>query len=148
MAHRVVLDYVSGLHFEVDTLGGKISLDGDEKFGGRGKGVRPKPLMLTALGGCMGMDIASLMPKLRAEEEVQRFWIEVEGQLTDEHPKTYHTVSVDVFFEGADLKKDRLLKIVRMSRERYCGVYAMFEKFAQVQLTVHFLPEGSTERIP
>lgn len=111
-------------------------------------GVRPKPLMLTALGGCMGMDIASLMPKLRAEAEVQRFWIEVEGQLNDEHPKTYHTVRVDVFFEGQDLKKDRLLKIVRMSRERYCGVYAMFEKFAQMQLKVHFLPEGSTEIIP
>ena len=43
--------------------------------------------MLTSLAGCTAMDVASLLKKMRAE--VANFKIEVEANLTDEHPKTY-----------------------------------------------------------
>ncbi len=138
MKNKVIINWKEGLHFEANTPGGTIMLDGDPAFGGQGKGVRPKALMLDALAGCMGMDVASLMTKMRADKEVENFSIQVEGELTEEHPKYYKEVWIIVQFEGKELKKDKLEKAVRLSKERYCGVYAMFSHFAELHLEVIF----------
>jgi putative redox protein len=39
--------------------------------------------MLTALGGCIAMDVISILKKMRVEPE--EFKVHVEGELTDEH---------------------------------------------------------------
>ena len=49
--------------------------------------------MLSALAGCTGLDVASLIEKMKLE--VADFKIETFGELTEEHPKTYHKVKVE-----------------------------------------------------
>ena len=61
----------------------------------------------------------------------------VEGELTDEHPKYYHTVTVDYHFYGKDLKESKINKAVDLSIEKYCGVMEMFRRFAKIKTTVH-----------
>ena len=73
--------------FEADVNGHKIMLDSSEAGGGENRGPRPKPLMLAALAGCTGMDVVSLLKKMRVEVEV--FNVVVEGDLSVEHPKQY-----------------------------------------------------------
>ncbi len=141
MNSKVTINWKKGLHFEAQTPGGSIALDGDEKFGGQGKGVRPKALMLDALAGCMGMDVASLMAKMRADKEVRDLTIAVVGELTEEHPKYYREVWIEVRFTGKDMKKEKLQKCVRLSQERYCGVYKMFDCFAELHLEVKFIED-------
>jgi len=132
MAHKVVAEWQSGMHFVTDTEGGKVILDADEAVGGKGLGKRPKPLMLVALAGCTGMDVASLLKKMRVIDV--DFSIIVNGELTDEHPKFYHTVKVDYLFSGEGITefKDKIEKSVILSVERYCGVFEMFRQFANV----------------
>ena len=37
-----------------------VVLDGPEEFGGSNAGTRPKELLLIALGGCTGSDVATI----------------------------------------------------------------------------------------
>ena len=37
-----------------------ITMDGPEEFGGSNAGTRPKELLLIALGGCTGSDVATI----------------------------------------------------------------------------------------
>lgn len=130
MKHQTITTWKGNMSFEAQIPGGIVTYDADEEVGGQGTGVRPKATMLGALAGCTGMDVTSLLKKMRAE--VDEFRIEVDGDLTDEHPKTYQTVHVKYYFKAADLKKDKIEKAVDLSVNRYCGVFEMFRSFAKV----------------
>ncbi len=103
------------------------------------KGLRPKAMMLSSLAGCSGLDVVSLLKKMRAE--VSDFKIIIHAELTEEHPKYYHKVSVEYHFYGSDLQKDKINKAVTLSVERYCGVMEMFRQFANVTTDVYLHEE-------
>lgn len=98
-------------------------------------GFAPKALMLSSLAGCSGLDVVSLLEKMRAE--VAQFHIEVTAELTDEHPKFYNKVKVDYHFTDAELQPDKIQKAVNLSVTKYCGVMEMFRKFADVDTEIH-----------
>lgn len=112
--------------FEADVNGHKILLDAAEESGGQNLGTRPKPLMLVALAGCTGMDVVSILKKMRVEPE--GFNVSVEGDLTGEHPKQFTNMHVVYEFKGKNLPMDKLEKAISLSEERYCGVSAMYRK--------------------
>jgi len=99
------------------------------------KGLRPKAMMLASLAGCSGLDVVSLLKKMRAE--VDDFKIIVHGELTEEHPKYYHKVQVEYHFYGSNFKEDKIHKAVNLSIEKYCGVMEMFRRFADVKTDVY-----------
>lgn len=136
---KVILDWKGKMHFESEGPGGKVLVDGAEEFGGEGKGVRPKALMLTALAGCAGMDISSLITKMRLE--VDHFTIEAEGELTEENPKYYHKVWVNFNFYGDNLNETKIKKAVDLSVTTYCGVMEMFRKFAEITVNINYFPK-------
>ncbi len=139
MSHKIKTEWKGKMSFNSIVTGGIVALDADAVVGGTGKGVRPKPLMLTALSGCTGMDVTSLMKKMRTDESVSKFTIEVEGNLTEEHPKIYDKVHVVYTFEGAGMIQAKLEKAVNLSVERYCGVFEMFRQFATVTHEIIFI---------
>ncbi len=136
MEHTVNIKWQGAMAFDAMLPGGEITLDAEEKVGGTGRGVRPKPLMLTALAGCTGMDVASLMKKMRLE--VDDFQVDVKAELTDEHPKHYKNVEVHYYFNGDNLNREKLQKCVDLSFDRYCGVIYMFKQFTTVTPVIHF----------
>ena len=114
----------------------EILIDASVENGGKGEGLRPKALMLSALAGCSGLDIASVIKKMRLE--VDEFKIETFGELTEEHPQVYHTVRVEYHFFGTNLNEEKLQKAVNLSVEKYYGVMKMFQQFATVHTKVIF----------
>jgi putative redox protein len=99
------------------------------------KGLRPKALMLSSLAGCSGLDVVSLLKKMRAE--VNDFKMVVHGELTEEHPRYYHKVVIEYHFYGSDLQEDKINKAVKLSVDQYCGVMEMFRQFAKVSTEVY-----------
>ena len=89
--------------FESTNEGGNFLIDANKEVGGEGKGLRPKALMLSSLAGCSGLDVVSLLKKMRAE--VKDFNIEIEAELTDEHPKFYKKVKVIYNFYDSEFQK-------------------------------------------
>ena len=139
MTNKIELSWKGQMLFESVAPEGNVMIDAAEDVGGQGKGLRPKAMMLTSLAGCSGMDIASLLKKMRAE--VDDFKIEVEAHLTEEHPKFYDKVHVTYRFYGSDFKKDKIEKSVNLSVDRYCGVMEMFRQFAEVTTEILYIEQ-------
>jgi len=112
--------------FESDVNGHKILLDADSSAGGENRGPRPKPFMLLSLGGCTGIDVISILKKMRVD--IDEFNVRVEGELSEEHPKHFVKIHVVYEFTGKELPMDKLKKAVELSEERYCGVSAVYRK--------------------
>ncbi|OZV70911.1 OsmC family protein [Winogradskyella aurantia] len=137
MSHKVTTHWKGGLTFESDNPSGKTvvmdtNIEGqEERFG-----LSPKAMMLSSLAGCSGLDVISILDKMKVE--IDDFKIEISAELTDEHPKYYHSVSVDYHFYGQDLNKEKIERAVQLSVEKYCGVMEMFRRFADVKTTVQY----------
>ncbi len=126
MKQRIELDFLEGMAFETELNGHKIYIDADETVGGNNLGPRPKALMMVSLAGCTGMDVVSILQKMRVEFD--GFKVSVEGELEAEHPKKFIAMKVIYAFKGKDLPMDKIQKAVDLSRERYCGVSANFKE--------------------
>ncbi len=138
MAHTINCTWKEGMAFESTVNGHTIALDADAQFGGKDSGPRPKPLMLTALAGCSGMDVISLLKKMK--QPVSFFNIDVEGELADEHPKTYTEITlVYQFKKGDGLDESKVEKAVNLSQDRYCGVSAMLKPVAKVEYRIEYI---------
>lgn len=137
MADIVTTQWKGDMVFESDNpRWDSIMMDASEEFGGTNLGMAPKAMMLSSLAGCSGLDVISVLNKMRVK--VDDFKMIVKGELTDEHPKIYHKVSVDYHFYGKDLKEDKIKNAVDLSVEKYCGVMEMFRQFAEVKIGIHY----------
>lgn len=137
MKNLVTTKWLGGMAFESDNPSGHtIKIDVDAENGGENSGLRPKALMLSSLAGCSGLDVASLMKKMKLE--VRAFEIQTEANLTDELPKFYDAVTISYHFFGSNLVEDKLQKTVDLSVERYCGVMEMFRQFAKLEIKTVF----------
>ena len=82
MKNLVTTKWLGGMAFESDNPSGHtIKIDVDAENGGENSGLRPKALMLSSLAGCSGLDVASLMKKMKLE--VRAFEIQTEANLPD-----------------------------------------------------------------
>jgi putative redox protein len=130
MADRTTAKQGDGLSFEIELHGHRFMVDADESVGGEDRGPRPKGLLLSSLAGCTGMDVASILKKMRMPYD--SFELDISGELTDEHPKVYHSIHIRYIFTGSDLDESKIEKAVSLSVERYCGVNAMLSKTATI----------------
>lgn len=116
--------------FDVEVNGHIIPIDADEKVGGDDYGARPKPLTLASLGGCTGMDVRSILTKMRVEFDA--FNVGVSGELTEEHPKYFNKIHLTYTFKGKNLPLAKIEKAINLSQDRYCGVTAMLKDVAEM----------------
>ncbi|MBN2417692.1 OsmC family protein [bacterium] len=131
------LAWKSGMTFETEISGHTLIVDADDAAGGSDLGPRPKPLMLVALAGCTGMDVISILKKMRVD--VEGFAVKVEAEMTDEHPKVYSTMHVIYEFKGHNLPMDKLKKAVDLSEERYCGVSAVYRQAVKMSSDIRII---------
>eukprot|EP01156_Anaeramoeba_ignava_P019853 Anaeramoba_ignava/a98978_10.p1 GENE.a98978_10~~a98978_10.p1 ORF type:complete len:143 (-),score=17.49 a98978_10:598-1026(-) len=124
--NKVEINWKENMAFEAEVNGHKFIIDAVEKVGGEDRGPRPKPLMLAALGGCTGMDVVSILKKMRVE--VDDFNIVVDGEQNEEHPVQYINMHIRYEFTGKNLPLDKIEKAVNLSQERYCGVSDFYRK--------------------
>jgi len=137
MIHNTLLTWKSDMEFETELNGHKLTIDASPEVGGHNKGPRPKLLMLTALAGCTGMDVISILGKMKVE--LQEFNVRVDGTLTEEHPKYYESMNIIYEFKGDNLQKDKLKKAIELSQEKYCGVSALYKKAIKLTYEIKIL---------
>jgi len=109
-----------GMAFEVGLEGFSFDIDADPEFGGKGRGPRPKGLLLSSLIGCTGMDVVAILGKMR--QRLTSLSVESEGELADEHPKRFTRIVVRYRIDGPGLADKKVRRAVQLSEERYCGV--------------------------
>ena len=99
-------------------------------FGGDDQGASPKKLMLVALAGCTGVDVAMILEKMRIK--IDDLVITVEAEQTDESPSQYTAMHLIYEFFGEDLDPAKLEKAVVLSHDKYCGVSMMYKKIMDI----------------
>lgn len=132
MDHNTHTEWKGELVFESEIGGFKFKMDSDKKIA-----PSPKPHLLSALAGCAGVDIISILEKMR--EKVTSLSIDVGAKLSDDHPKIYTNIEVRIKISGEDLNREKVQKAVNLSREKYCGVSAMLGKAAELEYVVEYV---------
>lgn len=141
MSTRAEARYVDGLCFQLDQDGHRFILDGTEEYGGRDLGPRPKNLLLSALIGCTGMDVVSVLGKMKVSGFALR--ITAEAESSDDHPVHFTAIRLRYLFDGDDLPDGKIRRAVELSQERYCGVTYMLSKAADIDYRIEYTGEPS-----
>ena len=134
MAQQAIVTWQNNMAFEATINGHQLVMDADTPVGGKNLGPRPKILLLAGLGGCTGMDVVSILAKMKIVPE--KFWMDISAELSDEHPKVFNHIKLVYYFKGENLDYEKLEKAVNLSKDRYCGVSAMLSKTAEMQIEI------------
>ena len=111
----------------ISTVGDhEVRTDAGVAHGGDNSGASPKMLMMVALAGCTGIDVAVILKKMRVA--VEKMTITVEGDLTDDNPSVFRAMHLVYEFVGENLDLEKLQKAVELSQDKYCGVSAMYRR--------------------
>lgn len=137
MIQEVKADWKGNMTFDAEVSGHHIILDALPASGGEDQGARPKELMLASLSGCTGMDVISILKKMRIE--VREFNVIVQGELTEDHPKHYTKMHIIYEFAGDSLPLENLEKAINLSQDRYCGVSHVYRKSIQITHEIKIL---------
>lgn len=114
--------------------GHRIIMDASEEVGGENRGVRPMELVLLSLGGCTGMDVVSILRKMRVTYTA--FEIEIDADRVLTHPKVYERLMLRYRLEGDRASSDQIIRAVKLSQEKYCSVSAMLARTAEVLVEI------------
>ncbi|WP_407271365.1 OsmC family protein [Radiobacillus sp. PE A8.2] len=99
--------------------GHELRMDASAEVGGENTGPRPTELLLNAVAGCTGIDIISILQKMRLEPK--SFHMDVKGERAEDHPKKFTTIAIHYALEG-DLTEDKVIRAIQLSKDKYCSV--------------------------
>ena len=99
----------------------------------------PMELILIALGGCTGSDVAIILEKKRAR--VSKFEMNITGERAQKDPKVYTSIHINYIVEGFNLREKDIAHAIELSMTKYCSVSAMLKK--SVSLTYSYTIIGS-----
>jgi len=136
---KVTINQIQGI-----ALAGKgdskhwVVMDGPEKFSGLEAGSRPMELFLISLAGCTGMDVVSLLEKMRVK--LKDFKMEVEAERAETHPKVFTKIRIEYLFFGKDIDPEKVEKAIDLSQNKYCSASAMLKKAVDITTSYKINP--------
>ena len=134
--HTIETQWMGKMQFNSLVNGHTVIMDAPERVGGEDHGPIPKPFVLTALSGCTGMDIVSILRK--QNKEIKDLDITVTGELSKQPPIEYIAIHVKYDFKGDELCRQAALDAVDISQNKYCGVSDMLRKALPVTWEVNY----------
>ncbi|NLY31123.1 MAG: OsmC family protein [Firmicutes bacterium] len=118
---QVEVTWVEGMEFRSDSESGHTwNMDASVDVGGNDLGPRPTELLLSAVGGCTGIDIVSILKKM--QQPLTGLRITVSGERAEEHPRRFTHVKLHYVVTGDGLSEERVARAVELSVEKYCSV--------------------------
>ena len=131
--------WTTGMRFDgIAESGGAMTMDARPEHGGEGAGPSPMETVLLALGGCTGMDVISILVKMRAP--LAGLEIAISADRADEHPRVFTRIALEYVFVGDGLRPEQVSRAVELSQERYCSVSAMLRQAAPLTYSWRIVP--------
>lgn len=107
-----------------------ITMDGPESFGGSDAGTRPKELILLALAGCSGSDVAVILQKKKIN--LDGFEMNISAEVQETHPQVFTKIDLEYVFYGENVPKEAVERAIELSMTTYCSVTAMLKKSVEI----------------
>jgi len=134
----------NAMTFRASTASGhELVLDASPDVGGTESGARPMELLMAGLGGCTGMDVISILRKMR--QDVTSYKVRVSGEQAADHPRVFTSIQVEHVVRGRALKEDMVRRAVELSSTQYCPAEAMLRRAAHVEVTYRLIDEDSSK---
>jgi len=126
------LQWKDGVRFDVVTGEHSFVVDGD-----RADGASPMQHLLIALGGCMGIDIADILEKMRTPPT--RLGVSLEGERPTEPPRRFERIVMTLQIQG-DVPLRNVERAISLSRDRYCSVWRTLDQDTVLVIDVEIIP--------
>ncbi len=136
MTHNIETQWMGKMQFNTLVNGHTVIMDAPERVGGENHGTIPKPLVLTALSGCTGMDVASLLRKNNSLPDT--FSVNVEGEISKRVPIEYVAAHISYEFTGNPEYLAAAIDAVTVSQEKICGVSSMLKKIMPITWNITY----------
>jgi putative redox protein len=127
----VKLERLKDLQFNVRFDDGRmVELNSATEMGGA---FGPMELFLVALAGCTAMDVQWIMARQR--QQVDRLEISARGTRREEEPAYYENIELEYLVAGTNIRRDAVERAIRLSKEKYCSVWAMMKNDVKVNVS-------------
>jgi len=128
---KTTAKWVSNLAFDVISDSGHVArLDTTKDAGSLNSGMRPKKMLLGALNTCSGMDVISILDKMKVS--YTKLEVESEAEQTDDHPKVFKSIHMVYKSDVKQEDLDKLKRAIELSQDKYCGISAMLKKHCDI----------------
>ena len=117
-----------------------VIMDAPPSVGGSNTGSKPSELLLTAFGGCSGMDVISILRKKK--QEVTDLEINVIGETAEGHPSMFTEMHIEYIVTGRDIAEDAVKRAIELSLDKYCMVGNTLGKAAKITHSYKIVREG------
>lgn len=129
---RMHIAWKDGTAFEAsDASGHAVRMDLSPEEGGQGTGFSAMQLVLTALGGCMGVSVQLLLLKMK--NPFTSIELEVHGFPTGTVPKTYEQIDLLIRVQADGLTQDKLDRIIHLAEEKSCNISAILQPVTRIR---------------
>lgn len=122
--------FVKGMKFVAKNKSGhQIIMDTLAEKGGTDSGPTPMELFLAALTGCTGMDVVSMLKKMKIEPDGLEIW--VQGERREEYPQIYKKIHLTYILYGK-LPKNKVKLAIEKSLNKYCPIADTLKKVGEM----------------
>jgi putative redox protein len=130
----VLLNLVNDkLHFIGNTgTNDSISIDYTPPLGNN-LGYTSLELFLMSLSSCIGSAVLVLLRKMG--KSIQGLEINATGIRREQHPTCFSTITLNLILKSADVTDTEFEKVIGLSDEKLCPVYAMIKGNVDVSIT-------------
>jgi putative redox protein len=101
------------------------------------KNQGPVEMLLSSLSACGAVDIVLMLKKRK--KTIISFTIDTEGKRRDEIPRSFTQIHCHYKVVSPDVNEDELLKVSKLSLEKYCSVAASLN--AKIDFSVEVIKE-------
>ena len=134
--------FMGGNRFTAQSGSGhEITMDTAVDDGGENTGPSPMEIPLMALLGCTGMDVISILRKMR--QDVTGYEVILKAERAPDHPRVFTRILVEHVVRGRNLNADAVRRAVELSATRYCPASAMLGKVAQIEEAVRVVDDAT-----
>ncbi len=122
--------WIDGRRFAYESATGHaLMTDAPEESGGTDTAATPMELVLLGLIGCSGVDVTSILQKMK--QPLEALTVTARAVRADVHPRVYTKIHLTYLVRGKlDIKK--LERAINLSETRYCSVAAMLSSTALI----------------
>jgi len=139
------VNWVTKFYLEGETnTGHSVKMD-SAAAGAETKGPAPKELLLQALAGCTMMDVAVILEKSR--KQMDKFWIDVDAELANEHPRVFTKIHLKYNFVGKDLDENSVKRAIELSNEKYCAISNVLKPAVELTYSYEIKKEVKEENL-
>ncbi len=125
-----IVKLVEGMQFVGrSTSGHAVLMDSSEDVGGSDSAARPVEVMLCSLGGCTGMDVISILRKMKTEPDDLR--VEIKDTRAPDYPEVFTDIHITYRVRG-NVPEANLKKAIELSLTKYCPISNSLARIAKV----------------